>query len=394
MPFLFTSGTARGGTNFRTLMLDQHPRVSMAIDPFIPLFRHYRDCLLRAAGREDLLARSKSDALDDYYFSDLKIEIMRTIQEAEPDAPFDMSGWPAVRSALVSRMSLASSNLIPHVDDIPAETFKKVFENCQQIVSRRKTGELSWVGFNDNWAAEFIRPLARLFPDAKFMLHLRDPRAVITSSEYAEPDPRKRPTVMSFARHLRKYIALSQVFAEDPLLQGRLLITRYEPFLADTEAQVRRMTEFLGVDFRPEMLDVSHFRKADGTPWGTSREVYQASGDVWREEMPAPMAELVEFICSPDMELVGYDLERFDSSAGPTQAALSFAVSNAHECLGWRTDFSEIEHTLGCELFRSYALRGGVGLSDAEIARCFLSPMIYERLRKDSHIEQESTVHE
>ena len=385
MPFLFTSGTARGGTNFRTLMLDQHPQISMAIDPFIPLFRHYRDCLLRAAGREDLLARAKSDALDDYYFSDLKIEIMRTIQETEPDVPFDMSRWPSVRSALISRMSLASVNLVPHVDDIPAPTFKEVFENCQAIVARRKAGDLTWIGFNDNWAAEFIRPLARLFPDAKFMLHLRDPRAVVTSSEYAEPDPRKRPTVMSFARHLRKYIALAQVFAGDPLLRGRLLVTHYEPFLTDTEAQVRRMAEFLGVEFQPEMIDVSRFRKADGTQWGTSWEVYRASGGVWREEMPGPMAELVEFICSPDMELVGYKPERFNADSGLSAEAITFAVDNAHDCLGWRTDFAEVEHTLGCELFRSLALKGGVGLSDPEIARCFLSPVVYERLRTDSH---------
>ena len=41
MRLLFTSGTARGGTNFRTLILDGHQRVCISLDPFIPLFRFY-----------------------------------------------------------------------------------------------------------------------------------------------------------------------------------------------------------------------------------------------------------------------------------------------------------------------------------------------------------------
>ena len=72
MKLLFTSGTARGGTNFRTLMLNNHSNIRMSLDPFIPLFRYYRDSLLKTHGSYDLIEKLKSSVLDDYYFCEIK----------------------------------------------------------------------------------------------------------------------------------------------------------------------------------------------------------------------------------------------------------------------------------------------------------------------------------
>ena len=381
MKLLFTSGTARGGTNFRTLMLDNHPHVRMSLDPFIPLFRFYRDSLLASVGQDHLLARLPSGVLDDYYFSDTKLDIMKAIQSASPDIAFDMSAWDRLKPAIASRMTLASVNLIPHLDLLPAPTFREVFANTMRVVSATTTKELAWAGFNDNWAMEFIPIVARLIPDAKFMLHLRDPRAVVNSSEFAEPDPAKRPTIVSFARHLRKYFAFAVMLPRDPVLAGRLLVTRYEPMVEDPEGQVRTMTDFLGLDFDPAMVDVSRFRKADGRPWPSDAAIYRGSTDVWRQEMPRDMAELTEFICDPEMRLHGYQPELFDPATGLSAAAFAYALANNRACLGWRTDFPEIERTLGSELFRKRLLASPANASPREIERSFLFPEVFQQVR-------------
>src|SRR3972149_9724115 len=109
MRLLFTSGTARGGTNYRTLMLNNHPQIKMSIDPFIPLFRFYRDSLLKSVGVDHLLHHLPSiNVLDDYYFSVDKIKVMKAIQEADPDITFDMPGWENLKTSIASRMKLAS----------------------------------------------------------------------------------------------------------------------------------------------------------------------------------------------------------------------------------------------------------------------------------------------
>lgn len=381
MRLLFTSGTARGGTNFRTLILNSHPQLRMSLDPFIPLFRFYRDSLIKASDKQ---LRVQSGVLDDYYFSNHKLQIMQMIQRADPDIEFDMSQWDQLKEAISSRMTLASINLIPHLDKLPGTTFRETFANTMQVIAATcdKDADLVWAGFNDNWAMEFFPLIARLLPDAKFMLHLRDPRAVVYSSEYAEPNPAKRPTILSLARHLRKYAAFAAVLPTISILQGRLMVTHYESFIQNPEAQARRMTDFLGVEYLPEMIDIRKFRKADGKAWPSDWEIYQTSDNIWRKEMPRQMAELTEFVCDPEMQLQGYFPEIYDPSAGLSGETFEYAIANARECRGWRTDFHEIEHTLGAEYYRKQMLKTTSNYSKEEIERCFLFHEVYQILRK------------
>ncbi|MDP3086741.1 MAG: sulfotransferase [Methylotenera sp.] len=381
MRLLFTSGTARGGTNFRTLMLNSHPQIQMSLDPFIPLFRFYRDSLLRENSSG---LSAPSGVLDDYYFSNTKLKIMKTLQNANPDIPFDMSQWEQLKIAIASRMNLASMNLIPHLDKLPAPTFRETFYNTMKVVASGtdKSAELVWTGFNDNWAMEFFPLIAQLIPEAKFMLHLRDPRAVVFSSEFAEPDPAKRPTVISFARHLRKYAAFASVLPGNPHLQKRLMVTRYESFIQNPEVEVRRMTNFLGIEYNPQMIDIGRFRKADGKAWPSDWEIYKTSDNIWRKDMPRDMAELTEFVCDPDMRLHGYQPEIYDPSVGLSRKAFEFALRNSRECLGWRTDFAEIEQTIGSELYRKQMLKTESEYSKEEIERCFLFPEVYRQVQQ------------
>ncbi len=382
MKLLFTSGTARGGTNLRTLMLNNHPRVRMAIDPFIPLFRYYRDAILKDA-RLDIAGLAP--ILDDYYFSDSKLRVMRAIQGGNADVAFDRAGWSALKSELSSRMQLASCNLIPHLDLLPANTFKEVFRNTCKLVraaNKKSENDLEWCGFNDNWAIEFFPLLAQIIPDAKFIVHLRDPRAVVNSSEFAEPDPKKHPTVVSFARHLRKYATFAKLLLMHPVLQGRVILSRYEDAVKDPEGEIRRFCDFLEIEFEPSMLDYSMFRKADGSAWPSSKEVYAASADSWEQQMPQPMRELTEFICGPEMSLYGYEpCVRGGTNDMLTDDAFAFAIKNARDSLGWNTDFSEIERTLGSELYRRKMLIINSAYTDSEIERCFLSVPIFNELK-------------
>jgi hypothetical protein len=378
---LFTSGTARGGTNFRTLILNNHGRVRLSLDPFIPLFRFYRDTLLRAAGLEHLLARLPSAVLDDYYFSETKLQIMKAVRSADPDVPFDLSQWERLKLAIASRMTLASMDVIPYLDILPAPTFREVFRNAMQAIAATTDKQLVWAGFNDNWAMEFIPLLARLDSEAKFMVHLRDPRAVVHSSEFAEPEPAKRPTILSLARHLRKYYAFATVLPEDPYLHGRLMITRYEPFVEQPDVETGIVTEFLGIEYDPAMIEVDSFRKADGTPWPSVWSDYRASVGAWRRELPRPMAELTEFVCDPEMRLFGYGPEYYDAASGLSPAAFNFALANSRDCRGWRTDFPEIERTLGSELFRKRVIASPGEASGADIERMFLFPLVFDRIR-------------
>jgi hypothetical protein len=138
----------------------------------------------------------------------------------------------------------------------------------------------------------------------------------------------------------------------------------------------------LEIDFDEKMLDHSLFRGADGSPWPSSKDVYASSADSWRQEMPRPMLELTELICGPEMALSGYEPYVIRGGINfPTDEAFDFAIKNSRECLGWNTDFSEIEHTLGCELYRRRMLTLDAGYTDLEIERSFLSVSLFNELK-------------
>ena len=382
MKFLYTAGTARGGTNFRTLMLNGHSNIQMSIDPFIPLFRFYRDSILKHLGKYELLDRVPNrDILDDYYFDSTKLEIMEAVQSFDEDIEFDLSQWGELKQQIADRMSLASMNLIKHLDKLPAPTFKEVFYNLVNLVAIESQGNIVWAGFNDNWTSEFFPLVARLIPDAKFIMHLRDPRSVIHSSEFAEPDPAKHPPIITFARHLRKHYAFATMFQTMPELKNRLLITHYEAFLEDADKELLKITDFLGIEFESIMSDIDRFRKADGSRWPSNKGDYKNSKDTWRHEKYKNLTEVTEFICDPEMRLHGYYPEVYNAEKGLSDSAFDFLINNVKTSLGWNTDFDEIERAVGSELYRKRILQSPRNMSNKEINRLFLFSEVYEKIQ-------------
>ena len=196
--------------------------------------------------------------------------------------------------------------------------------------------KLDWVGFNDNWTLEFFPLIAKLFPEAKFIIHLRDPRAVIYSSEFAGTDPAKRPTVMSFYRTSEKIYGFYNFFQKYKLLRDRLQVTFYEPFIKNPDKEARKVLDFLELEYEPQITDVGLFKKANGdSVWPTSKEIYKSSSNIWEKEMPKEMAELTEFIWFSDMNLLVVTQNNYNESTGLSEKTYQYALNNFNTCIGW-----------------------------------------------------------
>jgi len=92
--------------------------------------------------------------------------------------------------------------------------------------------------------------IARLFPDAQFVHVIRDARDVAVSH-------RKRFGYRSSLRSAVKwprYIAAARESGAR-LAPGRYYEVRYDRLVADPEATLRPMLDFLGEDFEPQMLE-------------------------------------------------------------------------------------------------------------------------------------------
>lgn len=102
--------------------------------------------------------------------------------------------------------------------------------------------------------------IAQTLPEARFVHLVRDGRDVALSRrrwrERAGAEPRP---VEAWASQWRRWIAAGR---EQAAKVEHYLELRYEDLVADTEPALRRVCEFVGLDFQPEMLSY-HERAAD-----------------------------------------------------------------------------------------------------------------------------------
>ncbi|MBI2339363.1 MAG: sulfotransferase [Deltaproteobacteria bacterium] len=395
---LIISGTPRGGTNLLDMILSVHPEVTVAQNPYLPLLKSFRNTLIRRSGKAP--CHDWEAPLDEYYYFDHKLEVMRLIQAATMDIPFDASEVAALMDSQVKRMSFSSPRLIPLIDHLKGETYRQLLDSGLRMIRlAHQRPEAAWVGFNDNWAIEFFAPIARSFPEARFMVILRDVRACIsshlrlmqavhTNPLYQYPKDRSLVAlILSFARCWRKQVAFARHYQGMDLFKGRLHILTYEQLVKDPEKATRRLCDFLEIDYRSGMIDTKNFVAPDGGAWlpnsnqeGVPQQgIFQDTVDRWKRSLDRDILRLIEFVTAPDLAMAGYTLAEGLQNNGFYEEAYRCHVRDSRECQGWRTDNRNAEVDFGLELLRQSCLDHRTDEAKL-IERCFLFPEVYRAL--------------
>ena len=158
--------------------------------------------------------------------------------------------------------------------------------------------------------ADLALPL-RLFPEAKIVIPLRDPRDVVISF-YFTIIP-LAPNSVAAASLEESCIYYTEVMQHWLLLRERLdasrwMESRYEDLVADPRTQTKRLADFLAIDWREEMLShhQRHGRRAVGTPTydDVTKPLYTRSVERWRNYASwlSPHLPLLE----PFLDAFGY----------------------------------------------------------------------------------------
>jgi hypothetical protein len=383
---LFSTGTARGGTTFFARILSVNKEVKVTNDPFLPVFRSLRTEILRRKIDPEFNAALP---LDDYYFSENKLLMMKAIQNTDLDLIFPEEQRSTLQAQLISRVPLGAKELLPFIDELKGDTYLELFQDGLRLLEKaHKASEAAWCGFNDNWIIEFFPLLAKSFPDAKFFVIIRDPRGTMASSlKLREKEPEMVPLMYSFAHHWRKHVAFARMLIKHPMMKGRLFIVRYEDLVNEPEKMVNRLCEFLNVKFDMAMLDTEKFRPFRGdkwTPWSNfkvpEKGIYTDAVMSWKKYLNKGTIEFIEFICDPEMRLFNYTPEVYGGGL-PSVEVMRFLKDDDKIAVGWRGTHMnwDIEH--GYELFRKQALKIGKELlTPGMIEKNFLFESVYDEI--------------
>jgi hypothetical protein len=359
---LFSFGTSRGGTTFFTRILSVNSGVKMASDPCMPIFREFRNEVVR---QKLDAAFDAEKPLDDYYYTEAKQKAFKTIQAADLQFPFPQDRLEELRSRSAGRMSLASKELVPLVNEICGKSFYELFKSCLTIMGKayEAKGD-SWCGSHDNWVIEFLPHLARAFPAARFLVVIRDPRGAMASSmKIRETEPLAVPLMYSFAHHWRKHASFAWRLRDDPMLKGRIFVFRYEDLVSDPRSKVSEICRFLEVAFEPAMLKPENFRPVSGAGWSVyssfdvpKNTIYTDSIDSWKRHLDRGTVEFIEFVCDPEMRLYGYEPVEYGGGL-PSGDVMRFFLSDDRMAKGWRGDHESWDREHSHELFRKQCMR-------------------------------------
>lgn len=193
----------------------------------------------------------------------------------------------------------------------------------------------------------------RLYPDMLFVNVVRDPRAQVASMN--------RAIIHDFDSLLNAQTWLKAHRASDHVQQrwpDRVLTIRYEDFLSRQQATLEQICGFLGIDFLPQMLDVTGSQEAKqisqlSALWASNCYApIAANADKFKQQLTTQDINVIETLTGEYMDRYGY--ERLTAGdAGITQDMLAQASVRSDE--GRERSWRDLEH----DNFRDYVLRRG-----------------------------------
>ena len=387
---LFLTGVARGGTTLVGQVLGAHSAIELAIEPMLPIYRSWRNAICRGSDIGDERPELDPAApLQDAYFNRDNLAVLQKLLAADLVLPIDRAEWPNLIDGVAQRAQHEAADIVDDLKHVTApDTYRSLFAAVLETMAKhRGDSDTRWVGSKDVWIIDFFPALARSFPAAKFIVVVRDPRAVIASNEVARGQS-DYGHPLSYARHWRKLVALSSHFAEDPLLAGRLLVLRYEALARNPESEAQGLCRFLELDFDPAMLDPRQYRdRATGGTWSSNSNFVSTIGidpnaaDRWKKKITPPLARLVDFVCGPEMGLVGYVPECDPVGLPLDPLVLAYLLESNDESFNWRSDARDPQLDLGNEAVRLALLASETPCPDKPLVRQnFLMYDVYERL--------------
>jgi hypothetical protein len=163
--------------------------------------------------------------------------------------------------------------------------------------------------------------LRDMFPDARFINVVRDPRAVVQSMNAI--DYYSNETVFN-ALNWRKSIRTGEQLFRDCLSPEQLLTIRYEDLVSKPEPTLTSICGFLDEPFEPVMLQFyktsEQFMPNPIRTPSIRKPVNQDSLTKWVTKLSSSDVALIETICATEMNHLGYERRSPSSSWLPITA--------------------------------------------------------------------------
>ena len=164
----------------------------------------------------------------------------------------------------------------------------------------------------ENRTYTFLAYLLSAFPEARYVFLVRDPRDVALSWKRSPNHPGR---VVRAARTWHEDQEQSLLCYGYLCASGRMHLVRYEDLLADAEATIRQVCEFLALPYSADMLGfhddaVTRENARRIGDWANlERPVLRDNSQKYRTALSELEVRYVEALCQTEMRFLGYALD-------------------------------------------------------------------------------------
>lgn len=284
---VFIIGGSRTGSEMLKTMLSVSPTLDFVDELFLrcPRWLHRDlDSLLRASlGREAMSCDSR--------------RVLEILFSGEP------YGWVWGRASEKFDREVLSRELEAGPIDL-----KRIFDGLMAAHAARSGKQGRGAKFPMHYS--YSRQLVDWYPDCKLLHTTRDPRAVYASqaNKYVKADDPFSTRAWMKARqfvHINLQVAwTARVHRQLKGLKNYRLV-RYEDVVRHPEREIRRICEFLDVDFQRDMLSPNQYGSSYGKIRGREG-VDPSSLEAWRERITPTTAALLRVLHPVAWRRFGY----------------------------------------------------------------------------------------
>lgn len=270
---IFVVGAARSGTTMLQLMLNAHPNIAILGE------LHYFDQILQIKNRIGDLCDEEN--IDNMFNLLSKTYHYRFLSQAD-------ELFRKVKQRMLKESEQSFEGF-----------YKSTLEEFGKAQNARRFGEKTPSNI------DYLDDLLKIFPKAKIIHIIRDPRAVVASSIKM---PTNSKDILIHSLRWRCEMLYSKKVTKDASVYFEI---RYEDLIDDTEKSLKKICQFIGEDYHERMLefhrDANRFIK--GEPWknGTNKPIYRSSKKKWTRELSPGQILLIQKFTGEMAKDYGYE---------------------------------------------------------------------------------------
>lgn len=268
---IFVVGAGRSGTTMLQLMLNAHPNIAI---------------------------------IGELHYFDTIQQIQKWVPELNSPGSIDKFKYYLRRCehySLIPFMDELVDCVCERLVDAPLPSYEKFYQFIMEEYAVRQSA--SRFGEKTPANVRYLDELLQIFPDAKIVHLVRDPRAVAASTVKM---PGASRNVLIHALSWKYDILLGRYAKE----RAAYIEVRYEDLVQYPREELKRITAFIGENYDEHMLNfhksASKFLKNE--PWkdGTKEPVNAAPIDKWKQQLTPSETLVVESVSGSVMDKFNY----------------------------------------------------------------------------------------